>query len=286
MRLVKLNHGRLRFFSGAYCTEYRLILKERTVSDDEPFSIAEIQLSRDQDNKNSREKLCDRYANLVYKIAQGIHRHLLSNVLLEDLIAYGQTGLLEAYERFDGDYNVDFATYAYYRIRGEILDACRRAGWGLKSKKSKNHLDFEDQTILNEFLESESFTREEARLLHLQHYQDENQKLHECVIYLHNIVSDAALVVLLRRSHREQAAQHAPSQARHVEKKQRKNLILEHVKQLDETTQEIIYCYYYKELSMQEIADKLQLSKSWVCRLHGRALKQLNKSLANIIDTI
>ncbi len=255
------------------------------MSDDGQFSIAEIQLSRDLDRHNSREELCDRYANLVYKIAQGIHRHLLSNVLLEDLIAYGQQGLLEAYERFNGDYNVGFATYAYYRIRGEILDACRRAGWGLKNKKAKNYLDFDEQAILNEFLESESFSREEARQQYLLHNQHQPNKVNECIAYLTNIVSDTAVIILLRRTHREQAHL-GPPQARYVEKKQRKNMLLEHMKLLDEPSQEILYLYYYKENSMQEIADQLQLSKSWVCRLHARALRQLNRSLAKIIDTI
>lgn len=253
------------------------------MNDEGPFSIAELQLNRDEGPQHTREQLCERYANLVYKVAQGIHRHLLSNVLLEDLIAYGQTGLLEAYERFDGDYNVAFATYAYYRIRGEILDACRRAGWGLKSKKTKTYLDIEEQIMLNEFLEAESMSREEAAML--QQQQAEQDKPHDCINYLSNLVSDAAVIILLRRTHRELGSQ-APSQARHVERKQRKNLLLEHVKLLDEVSQEILYLYYYKELSMQIIADQKQMSKSWVCRIHGRALKQLAKSLADVIETI
>lgn len=248
--------------------------------DDEGLSrVVDYHLSNGNTHNVSREQLCERYANLVYKIAQGIHRQLLSNVFLEDLIAFGQTGLLEAYQRFNGSYNVNFSTYAYYRIRGEILDACRRAGWGLKGKKSTDHLDIEEQVLLNEFLESEFLDPENP--LHLPERTD----YHECVNYLSDIVSDTAVLLMLRRAHREQAHE-GPAQHRNLHIRQRNKLIREHIRMLDEPSQQILKLYYYKEYNMQKIADELQLSKSWVSRLHTRALKQLSKSLASVVDEL
>jgi RNA polymerase sigma factor (sigma-70 family) len=45
---------------------------------------------------------------------------------LDDLISAGTIGLIEAVERFDSRRGVPFASYAYARIRGAIVDEIRR----------------------------------------------------------------------------------------------------------------------------------------------------------------
>ena len=48
----------------------------------------------------------------------------------EDLYAIGLDGLLDAAERFDPTRGVAFTTFAFYRIRGAILDGLRREALG------------------------------------------------------------------------------------------------------------------------------------------------------------
>ena len=43
----------------------------------------------------------------------------------EDLYAVGLDGLLDAAERFEPARGVAFATFAFYRVRGAILDSLR-----------------------------------------------------------------------------------------------------------------------------------------------------------------
>src|SRR5690606_34015644 len=62
---------------------------------------------------------------LVRSIATRIRAELQLNVQLEDLIAYGYTGLLQARERFEPSRGVRFTTFAYYRVRGAIPDGVR-----------------------------------------------------------------------------------------------------------------------------------------------------------------
>lgn len=66
---------------------------------------------------------------LVRAIAWRIHCRVPSAVELEDLVAYGQIGLLEAFQRFDNDRGMKFATFAWHRIRGAILDGLTKMNW-------------------------------------------------------------------------------------------------------------------------------------------------------------
>lgn len=61
----------------------------------------------------------------VRLVAARIHRRCPSNVLLEDLVSAGVTGLIEASNRFDPGRNLKFKTLAEHRIRGAILDYLR-----------------------------------------------------------------------------------------------------------------------------------------------------------------
>lgn len=68
---------------------------------------------------------------LVSTIASEVHQkygHLRPGPDLDDLISYGCAGLLEAAGRFDANRNASFSTFAYYRIRGAMLDGIRKMG--------------------------------------------------------------------------------------------------------------------------------------------------------------
>lgn len=69
------------------------------------------------------------HQGLVRAIAWKIHRKLAGRADLDDLIAYGQLGLLEAIAAFDATRNFKFTTYAWHRIRGAILDGLGRMTW-------------------------------------------------------------------------------------------------------------------------------------------------------------
>jgi RNA polymerase sigma factor for flagellar operon FliA len=63
-------------------------------------------------------------------IARKIHERLPQHIDLEDLVHAGILGLLDAMEKYDGSRNVQFKSYAQFRIRGAILDNLRELDWG------------------------------------------------------------------------------------------------------------------------------------------------------------
>src|ERR1700733_14434232 len=77
-----------------------------------------------------REQLIMSELPAVYYCARRIHERLPQQVDLEDLVSAGVIGLMEAVRSFDGSKNVQFKTFAKFRIRGAILDSLRESDWG------------------------------------------------------------------------------------------------------------------------------------------------------------
>ncbi|HYP98564.1 MAG TPA: sigma-70 family RNA polymerase sigma factor [Polyangiaceae bacterium] len=74
-------------------------------------------------------QLLVQYEPLVRKIAGGFQRKLPRNVLREDLIAAGMSGLWDAIRRHPDGPSESFEWYVRVRIRGAILDELRAQDW-------------------------------------------------------------------------------------------------------------------------------------------------------------
>jgi RNA polymerase sigma factor FliA len=73
----------------------------------------------------------------VYYIASRIRERLPQHVELEELVSAGTLGLIEAARSFDNSKNVQFRTYAKFRIRGAIVDSLRDTDWGSRYMRRK-----------------------------------------------------------------------------------------------------------------------------------------------------
>jgi len=76
-----------------------------------------------------RDEMFLLHQGLVRAIAWRTHQRVPHHVEIDDLIAYGQIGLLEAIEAFDAQRGRKFTTYAWHRIRGAVLDGLGTMSW-------------------------------------------------------------------------------------------------------------------------------------------------------------
>jgi RNA polymerase sigma factor for flagellar operon FliA len=91
-------------------------------------------------NLEKRDELVLSQLTEVHFIARRIHQRLPVCVPLEDLVHSGVLGLLDATEKYDSTKNVQFKTFAHFRIRGAILDSLRqldRASRRLRTKSQR-----------------------------------------------------------------------------------------------------------------------------------------------------
>ena len=71
-----------------------------------------------------RDKFIRQYMPLVKYVAGKLAVGMPNSVEFDDLVGFGQFGLLDAISKYDTSKNVKFKTYAVTRIRGAILMNC------------------------------------------------------------------------------------------------------------------------------------------------------------------
>ena len=84
-----------------------------------------------------RDAFVRQYMPLVKYVAGKLTSGLPPNIEFDDLVSFGQIGLLDAINKFDPEKNVKFKTYAVTRIRGAIYDELRLQDWIPRSVRQK-----------------------------------------------------------------------------------------------------------------------------------------------------
>ena len=93
-----------------------------------------------------RDKFIRQYMPLVKYVAGKVSTGMPESVEFDDLVGFGQFGLLDAINKFDPDKNVKFKTYAVTRIRGAIFDELRELDWVPRSVRQKSK-EIEDAIV-------------------------------------------------------------------------------------------------------------------------------------------
>lgn len=88
-----------------------------------------------------RDEMFLLHQGLVRAIAWKTHQRVPHHVEIDDLIAYGQIGLLEAITAFDAERGRKFTTYAWHRIRGAILDGLGTMSWFNRAKFERSEYE-------------------------------------------------------------------------------------------------------------------------------------------------
>jgi RNA polymerase sigma factor FliA len=217
--------------------------------------------------EENRDELIERYLPYVRSIAQSIISKLPAQIDINDLIGYGRIGLIEAVERFDRTRGVGFKTFAYYRIKGAIYDGLRQIGWFSRSEFAR--IRFEQSA--NDLMNSHSSSSVETR------GQSAEDEVQEVETLFSGIVS--AYMLSLESAETMNKAENRTTPDEDYEAKEFRQIIQRAISQLPETEKKLIEYYYYHGLTLEEIGNKLGLSKSWTSRLHSKCLQHLCEML-------
>jgi len=87
-----------------------------------------------------RDRILTEQLPQVRYIARRIHERLPRHVPFEDLVHAGVVGLIDALNKFDLSKQVQFSSYAKFRIRGAILDSLRELDWSPRELRRKGRL--------------------------------------------------------------------------------------------------------------------------------------------------
>src|SRR5450432_366653 len=109
-----------------------------------------------------RDQLVRDNLSLVQAIARKLKKQITARIDFDDLIGYGSKGLIEAAERFDPKHGVAFTTFAYYRIRGAMLDGLRTMGWYSRSDYARYRAEERANDLLQAHAERDAAERAAA----------------------------------------------------------------------------------------------------------------------------
>ena len=231
-----------------------------------------------------RDKIIRQYMPLVKYVAGKVGVGMPSSVEFDDLVGFGQFGLLDAIEKFDPDKNVKFKTYAVTRIRGAIFDELRQLDWVPRSVRQKSR-EIED-TIgdLEARLGRTASDAEIAGKLGVseEEYQQTVMKLSgTSVLSLNDVwysgndndhmsIGDSI----------ESPSSLNPDVI--VEREEIRKIIIQAINELPEKEKMVIVLYYHEDLTFKEIGEVLEVSESRISQLHTKANLRLRAKLTNL----
>ena len=204
---------------------------------------------------------------LVRHVAYRLKTTLRLRFALEELEQMGMLGLLEAARRFDTASSASFGTYAYYRIRGAILDEAL-AQQGLKRSQAAA---IRRVRAMGDALEGLSESAEPA--------SDMDYLVHAMACA--TTASEVMESVTAELEESEELSGYTASPEQVAEQSMSKALVRRLMGHLPEEERELLEDCYFSSMSLSEHAERAGRSRSWACRAHARALLRLRELMAS-----
>lgn len=208
---------------------------------------------------NEARQLIHSCQGLVRSIAWKFHQQLPPSMDMDDLIGYGQVGLAEAARDFDTSRGVQFTTYAYYRIRGAILDGLSRMSWFNRADFSRGKYESAANEVLKTS-DTASDTAEDAVW-----FSRTAGSLGTAYILTHLGATELEIP--------DRTMEEASSD---LERTDLRNEIQQILNELPEPERKMIRGVYFEGLSIKDAGEQMQIGKAWASRLHARALELLS----------
>jgi RNA polymerase sigma factor FliA len=218
-----------------------------------------------------RNRLVEQHLSLVQAIAAKLKRTLGRSIDFEDLVAYGTKGLLEAAERFDPTQGATFTTFAYYRVRGSMLDGLRTMGWYSRADYAR----YRAEERANEYLQNQSERNDAGKAAGAAEpgaatALESIAELLGGVATIHITSLEAAAAI---------ADDRLPAPDADIARVQDNARVRDAITRLPEKERALMEMYYFGDKNLEEAGAALGLSKSWACRLHSRAVDLLRVAL-------
>ena len=192
------------------------------------------------------EELIAQHRAMVVGLAGRLRRELALPGELDDLIAFGFGGLLEAERRYDPKRGVRFSTFAYHRVRGAMLDGVRSMAAMPRRAHERSKLEDRAAPTAVPSAMDKAFARISASLT--------------AASPIHEASGDEGPESALLRGESIRR-------------------MLSALASLPERQRALLRGHYFEGRRLDEIAGELGISRSWASRLHSQALRTLRVAL-------
>src|SRR5271157_632320 len=232
-----------------------------------------------------RQRLLVEMLPLVKRMAFKIREHLPAHVEVDDLLGNGVLGLVDAVAKFDTRKRVKLESYARHRVRGGILDGLRGADPASRDLRRKNK---KIQKLYREL---------EVKLGHPVQDEEIAAALGINLLQWHRTLTEVQSVGFdfgartisagptSKRPSVEPAllADDGANPFDLCYRREQREILGRALSHLRERERQIITLYYEQELTMKQIADRLNVDESRVSQLHSAALVRLKASVDSLL---
>jgi RNA polymerase sigma factor FliA len=224
-----------------------------------------------------RNQLVVHYNSLVRYIASRVVTSLPASLDREDLVSYGQFGLMEAIDRYDLERGVKFETFAITRIKGAIIDELRALDWVPRSVRSKAK-DVEKVALQLEVeLGRAPEDHELAAALGLtvpELWVAQSESTITSVVALDEHDYDDDRVSVGQRLYDMTASPEGSFEVEEIGE-----VVANAIDRLPEASKIILVLYYIEEMTLAEIGELMGVTESRVCQLQSKLLQGLRENL-------
>jgi RNA polymerase sigma factor for flagellar operon FliA len=207
------------------------------------------------------------YEGFVRGIALQTRAQLGLDTAVEDLVAFGFQGLLEARQRFDASKGVAFKSFAHYRVRGAVLDGVR----AMARLPRRAYARLRAAEALDQVAEASA---ENAGAAPRSRPPTTDTNLRSIDAILGRVA--AAYTVAVSAEDAAQGAGSPEEALLHEERLARMRTALE---KLPERERHMVEGHYFQGKRFDSLSAELGISKSWGSRVHAHALDLLREAL-------
>ena len=229
-----------------------------------------------------RDRLVEQHLGLVQSVARKLRKQITARIDFDDLVGYGSKGLLEAAERFDPVHGVAFTTFAYYRIRGAMLDGLRTMGWYSRADYAR----YRAEERATEYLQNQAERAGAAATGAREGAADgDADKVEGKLSAIAELLSGVATVhITSLEAAATVADERLPPPDASLDTGRLSARVRDAVGKLPDRERQLMELYYFADKNLEEAGAVMGLSKSWACRLHARAVELLRLRLADALD--
>jgi RNA polymerase sigma factor FliA len=231
-------------------------------------------------DKRVRDEWIMKYLPLVKNVVLRMAAKLpIDHADKEDLINVGIIGLMAAIEKYDASRNVQFDTYARFRIKGAVLDELRARDWVPRSTRNK-------ETRLEE-----AFAELRQELGRAPNENDLSSYLGVTIDEYHILLDEVKSVSIVSKedlppdyldNFEGEEITGTMDSSNPLHDLTRRDMMMGLKKAIDALPQKerlVLSLYYHDELTMKEIGKVMDLTESRICQIHVQATLRLRSAI-------
>lgn len=224
-----------------------------------------------------RNELILTYTPLIKYIATRLAARLPAHVSIDDLISCGIIGLIDAIDKFDLAKNVQFKTYAEFRIRGAMLDELRSLDWVPRSVRRKvtdleNVFSELEQKLGRPATDEEAAAAMDLNLDGFHKLLDETKTVSFMDI---DLLRQKASDVMGGGDDEASLSLIEEDPFAAINFSEVRDILAGAIGDLSEKEKLVVALYYFEELTMKEIGEVLGYTESRISQIHSKAMLRL-----------